>query len=74
MRRITLILFVISNMAAAQSWCPPEANWYFGFAYGNTNGYSKYSYIGDTLYEGQTAQVIAQEVHSYTNNPPEHVE
>ncbi len=52
-------LLLIGFGSQAQSWCPPGATWTYthtdGWMY---DGMARYQYIGDTLMEGGTAQII----------------
>lgn len=51
------LLWVVT--AHAQSWCVPGATWTFD-APGSLGGYVQFSYVGDTLIDGEVAQIIDQ--------------
>lgn len=74
MKKLPLLLVWLAfgnyPSAYAQAWCPPGATWHYGFATSNSNGYEKYTYMGDTVFNAVQYQLIAKEVHSYTQNPP----
>ncbi|GIV28810.1 MAG: hypothetical protein KatS3mg027_2624 [Bacteroidia bacterium] len=48
-RQFILILSLLGSMAAtAQTWCPPGAEWYYGFQQVFSDGYYRFYYDGDT--------------------------
>lgn len=61
MREILLTLFLLPCMAAAQSWCPPGAEWHLSTGGYMFSGYLHRIYTGDTLIGGRTAQRLADE-------------
>jgi len=71
MKQALLLLLVCSGPALlAQAWCPPGATWHYGFASDNFNGFQKYTYTADTVFNGLHYQVIAKEIHTHWQNPP----
>ncbi|MBS1568636.1 MAG: T9SS type A sorting domain-containing protein [Bacteroidetes bacterium] len=70
---LAITLFAHWTGLSAQTWCPPGATWWFGFNYGQSYGYKMYTYTGDSLLDGYTAQKITAEVHAHYLNPPQDV-
>ncbi len=70
---LAITLFAHLTGLIAQTWCPPGATWWFGFNYGQSYGYKMYTYTGDSLLDGYTAQKITAEVHAHYLNPPQDV-
>jgi hypothetical protein len=57
----TLVLVVLFHGAAAQTWCPPGATWYYtdsSLVSGNA-GYRVLEYVQDTTIDGQVAQQLS---------------
>lgn len=50
----------------AQSWCPPGATWTYTHSNNWTHeGYARYQYIGDTVIDGNNAQIISMHAAGY---------
>lgn len=58
-RKLSLLALLWVVTAHAQSWCVPGATWTYD-APGSFGGYVQFSYVGDTLINGEVAQVIDQ--------------
>ncbi|MBX2980600.1 MAG: T9SS type A sorting domain-containing protein [Flavobacteriales bacterium] len=55
--RTTLLLFALLPLLAfAQSWCAPGATWTYGIDAFGTYGYSRYTYVSDTVLSGLPGQ------------------
>ena len=60
-----LLLFFITSLAfhlKAQSWCTPGSTWHYS-TISPSNGYTKYTYLYDTLVGANTCNKIKYEVH-----------
>lgn len=70
-------LWLIGLAASAQVWCPPGATWHFSFGGGTstTNGYERFTYSGDTLFDGENAQKILHEwdLYSWSGPTPQYI-
>jgi hypothetical protein len=53
---LSLTLFTVT--LSAQSWSPPGATWTYGLQDEGITGYSRYSYVGDTLLNDTVGQRI----------------
>ena len=70
MRAALLHLVLLPLLAAAQSWCPPGAEWTYYFGNQQASGTTRAWYSGDTLVGGYNAQRIDQVIHAYQPQPP----
>jgi hypothetical protein len=52
---IVCIISLLSINLKAQTWCPPEATWYYGM----TDGYTKFFYTSDTIINSIQCKKIA---------------
>lgn len=62
---ILLSLLCTSTIGSAQNWCPPGADWIFGFYAQQAHGARRAWYSGDTIVGGFTAKRIDQTIHAY---------
>lgn len=72
----SFMLLLIAS-ASAQNWCPPGATWnhrYYGCFGCTDTGYVHTEYIGDTLFQGSTCQVLDATKHSWDINTGIHTE
>ena len=46
--------------AQTTTWCPPGAQWHYGYGSFLTNGFIKLTYVGDTVYNGQACHLLDQ--------------
>ncbi|MEO8588777.1 MAG: T9SS type A sorting domain-containing protein [Flavobacteriales bacterium] len=57
---ISPALIFFQGITFAQSWCPPGATWTYTYSNGwTTEGYARFTYIGDTIISSLPTQVIA---------------
>ncbi|HET6224840.1 MAG TPA: hypothetical protein VFF27_01080, partial [Bacteroidia bacterium] len=54
---IVMIMF-FSTYAKGQVWCPPGATWYYQTNAQLGSGYSKYTYVNDTVIKGITCKKL----------------
>jgi len=68
MRRTFLILVLLPQLAVAQSWCPPGAEWTFGYndIVGGVIGHARVDHTADTLLAGLPAQRLEVHVNAYS--------
>lgn len=60
------LALLLSGPLAAQSWCPPGATWTYEHSNGWTHeGFARYTYVGDTIITGQSAQIISMHAEGY---------
>ena len=58
-------LLLLTSIANAQSWCPPEAEWTYtswGFSF---QGYTSFTYVGDTVIDGTSSQKLDARLVAY---------
>lgn len=67
MRYLVLALLAMPQLALAQTWCPPGAEWYYGYAEVSTGqvGYLHVEYVGDTIANGDTYQILHRFLDAY---------
>lgn len=68
--KATLLILGYAAVATlrAQSWCPPGAEWYFGYSDVGWNiGVVHYQYAGDTVILGSNAQKLTGEFSGYNS-------
>lgn len=72
MNRSATLFYVATApvLLSAQTWCPPGAEWLYGFGNQQAGGLTRAWYSGDTLLGGYTAQRIDQTIHAYQPMPP----
>lgn len=64
---ISSLGLLIGVVANAQNWCPPGAEWYFGYSDSGWNiGVVHYEYAGDTVILGSTAQKLTGDISGYS--------
>lgn len=77
MKKILLIAILIySGLANAQTWCPPGAEWYYGYGGMFITGYQKLTYEKDTVVLSQPCKkligslVSRYQFHNYIDTIP----
>lgn len=56
------MLFALLKGNSQNEWSPAGATWYYGFSSWITNGYTKISYIGDTLINNTSCKIMEKKI------------